>query len=105
MDASLNYRTSCIADAVVYAIAFRLINLQKILKKIPSLEEFVWKESIYLISHFYHKVMRPICYFSKHKIKQYLLEYLKFRKYKKNQIVNLSFGGILLFGQLELESK
>jgi len=56
---TLRHTTSCIANAVVYGLGFNIITMQKIIKKITSLQEFVWKNSIHVLSKIYYTELKP----------------------------------------------
>lgn len=46
----LRYLTSCMADAVVYVLAFPLSSVKKAIKVGFEIKEFIWKESLRALS-------------------------------------------------------
>ncbi|EGR30581.1 sodium hydrogen exchanger family protein, putative [Ichthyophthirius multifiliis] len=95
----LRYLTSCIADAMVYVLAFPLQSLQNIIKMNQQMEDYVWQQSFMTITQLYYNQLKPLSNLNKQIIKD-LIPQMRFAKYKKNQTIDFQHGGVLLKGNV-----
>lgn len=73
--------TSCMADAVVYAIAFPLASVQKVINVSFHLKEYAWMESLRALSQLYYNELRPLGSLDRNSFLRFKQK-MKFAKYE-----------------------
>lgn len=96
---SIRYHTTFIADCVMNATFFKIATLQKIMKQVPAFEEQVYKHSLELLSKIYSEQLAPLCYFNRTQV-QSVINHCTWQRHKKNSIIKIEQGCILLRGTL-----
>ncbi|EGR30426.1 sodium hydrogen exchanger family protein, putative [Ichthyophthirius multifiliis] len=94
---NMRYVSSCMADAVVYVLAFPLEPLQKVAKFNLEIEELVWQQSLRGLSQMFYDQLQPLGNLNKQMCDE-VIQNSFIKKYTSKQIIDCFNGGVLLKG-------